>query len=353
MFSVLRSPFSVLLVICLFCFDLSAQTKKTSLTQEQEAILLSPCGDAANFDVNKYLQNPPLCCAQFTTENFDSIYEVWDFGDGTTSTDPNSVYHCYAQSGVYFVRHTIQRDDGSICSKTKRVTITGCDPCPELLDISASWTDDDPLLRDCSPTNFKGSSPESVNCSYRFAPVINGSSTGSSFNWELYLITFNPFNYSLECSVQNSTAFKILKHSNSVAQGLWYAIRVTMTRPGCPTQITGRFFQITDYQCHFITLFKSPTDNPIESTLIRKAMSNTQSVIFFPNPVDNLLHISNLKDAENYTFDIQNTLGQTVLSQKVSSVEASIDVSNLMTGVYIGVVRSQGKIISTNKIYKK
>jgi PKD repeat protein len=341
-------------VICLFCCNITAQEteKLAPATQEPEQVLLSPCGNAANFSVNAFV-TPPSCCAQFTAPNDGQYGSVsWDFGDGNSSYDPTSVYHCYSQSGNYPAKHTVILDDGTICTKTKNVTITNCTPCPDLLGISVSPTDEDPLLRDCSPTNFT-SSPVSVNCSYRFAPIISGSSVGSSFSWELYLITLNPFSWSPECSVQNSPAFRILKHSNSVAQGLWYAIRVTMTRPDCPTQITSKFFQVTDYQCHFVTFLKSPTNNPAEVALLKKAMSNTQGVQIYPNPTDNFLQISNLKDSENYTFDIQNTLGQTVLTQKITTIDAKIDVSNLMTGVYISVLKSQGKIISTEKIYKQ
>ena len=60
-----------------------------------------------------------------------------------------------------------------------------------------------------------------------------------------------------------------------------------------------------------------------------------------------------LVDSDDYTFDIHNTLGQIVLSQKVSSIDAAVNVTDLKTGIYIGIIKLQGKIIATQKICKK
>jgi PKD repeat protein len=344
------------MLICFFCISLSAQTKKTLQKQEAEQILLAPCGSAGNFSVNAFV-TPPPCCAQFTAPNDGQYSDVsWDFGDGSTSSDPTSVYHCYAQSGNYTVKHTVILYDGTPCWKTRSVSITNCDPCPELLNIAVAQNGNVPPLPDvCGPSNFKNNSdlPEAQNyCMFKFTPVLNSSSNaGMTFFWEMFWIDPNTFSYTLACSA-TAPAFRVEFGQNNNSK--FFGVKVTATKLNCPTQITGKFVLVPDITCNYFTFLKAPTNGSTESIHLKKMMTNQgKGVSVYPNPVDNLLRISNLKDAEDYTFDIQNTLGQTILSQKISSTDTSINVSNLMTGVYIGVIRSQGKIISTTKVYKK
>lgn len=56
---------------------------------------------------------------------------------------------------------------------------------------------------------------------------------------------------------------------------------------------------------------------------------------------DNILSLRASAVIENVT--IHNITGQSVLSQKISDVEGSIDISNLTTGIYIATVAVEGK----------
>lgn len=134
-------------------------------------------------------------------------------------------------------------------------------------------------------------------------------------------------------------------------------VKVTATSPNCGGTVTKtkRILLGQPMSCTYTVVPFRPTGGNTnnESLALTKKTSATSSVQIYPNPVDNLLHISNLNDSEDYTFDIHNTLGQTVLSQKVSSIDAAINVTDLTTGIYIGIIKSHGKIIATQKIYKK
>lgn len=67
-----------------------------------------------------------LACEPYTVQFMDTslswspISYLWDFGDGTTSTESNPV-HTYADTGIYSVTLTIQVD--SICVVTETITL--------------------------------------------------------------------------------------------------------------------------------------------------------------------------------------------------------------------------------------
>jgi len=69
----------------------------------------------------------------------------------------------------------------------------------------------------------------------------------------------------------------------------------------------------------------------------------------FPNPVNNILNISNLKDVSDLT--IFNLLGQEVLSEKEIDAAKQINVSSLTAGTYLVKISSSGKA-ETFKVVK-
>ena len=68
----------------------------------------------------------------------------------------------------------------------------------------------------------------------------------------------------------------------------------------------------------------------------------------YPNPTDNSLTIE-LKEAVDYDFQIVNTLGQTVYSDKIFGTK-SIDVSNLQSGIYTLIFNSAGEAAGSYRL---
>jgi hypothetical protein len=109
------------------------------------------------------------------------------------------------------------------------------------------------------------------------------------------------------------------------------------------------------------TYYASQTINGIESKgrLAVTAKSNgtlsTSDFVlpnfkFYPNPVLHNLTISNTAEIDE--VEIFSASGATVLSKKINSDQAEIDLSNVSTGVYLLKVKSEGQT-KTIKIVKK
>lgn len=63
-----------------------------------------------------------------------------------------------------------------------------------------------------------------------------------------------------------------------------------------------------------------------------------QSLSYYPNPVSNILTISNANTISN--VEVYNLLGQKVFANNFSNIEIQIDLSNLETGIYMVKVSS-------------
>ena len=87
------------------------------------------------------------------------------------------------------------------------------------------------------------------------------------------------------------------------------------------------------------------------SALDNQYFNEDAQVSFFPNPSKSILNINkgNLNDA-NYTFSIIDIHGKTVLNQFFTNTGLieTIDVSDLSSGIYLGVLKT-----ATNRITKK
>ncbi len=343
------------MVICLFYSDISAQISR-SFDYEQlgevSSDLLGPCPFVTVSPEFTYTANQ--CCATFNfAYTADGPNEFWDFGDGTrTGRLQRPFTHRYRQPGIYTVKHGFF--GGPDCEFSKTVVITSaCVPPPICnLDIDISQTTGS---IDCTP-GIIGSNDNptesTVRCRFGFSPLLNNIPTSVGiFKWEI----------TIEDAAYNEY-FRCNRESTSVGfatNGLGYYLRIKLTASqlscgGSGTKTKRIFINAVNplVDCIYGDAPLRPVDDNENQGLIRK-MITTNNVQIYPNPVSDFLRISNLNDSDNYTFDIHNTLGQTVLSQKVSSIDASVNVTDLETGIYIGVVKSQGKIIATQKIYKK
>jgi PKD repeat protein len=65
---------------------------------------------------------------------------LWEFGDGTTSTDQNPI-HIFPNQGTYYVKLTILgiNDDGECCTKTITTRVSIREKCPQICEIQANF----------------------------------------------------------------------------------------------------------------------------------------------------------------------------------------------------------------------
>lgn len=62
-------------------------------------------------------------------------------------------------------------------------------------------------------------------------------------------------------------------------------------------------------------------------------------IVFYPNPVKDILHLSNTETIENIT--VFNTLGQIVMVKEIKTPEGIVDLSSLSSGNYTVKVKTQ------------
>lgn len=66
----------------------------------------------------------------------------------------------------------------------------------------------------------------------------------------------------------------------------------------------------------------------------------------YPNPVSTQINISFPKSAENAVFALYNILGERILQKNISTLNNSVDVSGLSSGMYIASITSNNKTTS-------
>jgi chitodextrinase len=126
-------------------------------------------------------------------------------------------------------------------------------------------------------------------------------------------------------------------------------MRVSMKYNAAPTSCeTFADGEVEDYTVNITAASSSSIDiNTVNSNPLGSNSASDFTV--FPNPATNSIQIRFAK-AENMTFKIINTIGQTVKSGKVYN--NSVDVSDLETGVYLLKV-NDGQKSMTTKLVKK
>ena len=82
----------------------------------------------------------------------------------------------------------------------------------------------------------------------------------------------------------------------------------------------------------------------------RAGLEKTAAFKFYPNPVKNILNISDVEIIN--TAEIYNVVGQKVMAQTVNAAEATLDFSSLQAGTYIVKVAT-ANAVKTIKIAKQ
>ena len=106
------------------------------------------------------------------------------------------------------------------------------------------------------------------------------------------------------------------------------------------------------------SMYNNPTDNmgygipnfgdALEALLLLSVEDQLQENNFalYPNPVTTQISISFPKNAENADFTLYNVLGKKILQTKITTLNNSVDVSGLSSGMYIASITSNNKTTS-------
>lgn len=95
-------------------------------------------------------------------------------------------------------------------------------------------------------------------------------------------------------------------------------------------------------------------EEALNSLLLLSVEDQMQDNYFalYPNPVSTQINISFPKNSENAEFTLFNVLGERILQTRITSMNNSVDVSGLNSGMYIASITSNNKTTSY-KIIKK
>ena len=87
--------------------------------------------------------------------------------------------------------------------------------------------------------------------------------------------------------------------------------------------------------------------NEVNSDALSTLNNTTDSLVIYPNPVINILHI--VSNYNTQSIKIRNLLGQLIL---VSENKNFIDLSSLETGIYLIEIENTNSLV-TKRIIKK
>lgn len=313
--------------------------------------------------------NSPQCgYVTFLLDSDGSAYsDRMDFGDGQSQSVLNLqvVEHYYSTPGSKTVKRTYRSEFGPICRSTENIFVEPC--CPQLQGMTAQITDLPSYSQPCIPVALKSNNQTSEQenslvssllidrCPIVFTPVLNVdiySIPASYFSWnEEYFDIQNGIWVQL-CSIQGTR--KLGRVSSSLAQAS--RITLTVSGPGCLAQTITRLFIYYPTGgsslagCNNFIFFLKSNEGQQNEYFLKKP-KGVNVIEIYPNPTTDKIQV-NIRDNETYSLEIYNTLGQSLLNQKINIESSSVDLSNLQTGVYIGVIKSKDKIIHTEKIYK-
>ena len=115
-------------------------------------------------------------------------------------------------------------------------------------------------------------------------------------------------------------------------------------------RVIKNYFDYSSSPCSISSGFGQVEDYKLNIGVLATNTFNTSNLKFYPNPVKDILTITNNKIID--TVKISNLLGQEVLSINVNSENCQINISSLASGAYLVKIVS-GKEIVINKIIKQ
>jgi PKD repeat protein len=164
--------------------------------------------------------NPAPCEVNFVNTSVDATSYLWEFGDGTTSTQVNPS-HIYTQGGAFNAKLTASNESGST-SITKLVTIqntafstTVTFNNPVFTDIYVTMGGTTKIIPSKSSATFYGVSGTSISYyAYTQGTTGSGELIGLTIEWSNIInLTGGNINYTL--NVSNDYFFLFLRNSGS------------------------------------------------------------------------------------------------------------------------------------------
>jgi hypothetical protein len=276
---------------------------------------------------------------QFTDNNsVDYDTYVWDFGDGTTSTNINET-HSYSSPGTYTVRLTVTDTNTNISNTmqqnividdypTDTVSITGNNP--------ACFGETVTLTADASGMIYlwnTGETTQSINVTDAgnyYVQITNPSGAQCSVQSDTISINFYP-EIDNTVTINNNPVELVANQSGATYQWLDCdnantAIAGETNQNFIPTQSGSYAVEITLNACTVTSNCETVTIVSVDK------IDWLKNIKIYPNPVKNTL----LLDSEStLQVSIITLDGKVIDNYNLLDKKKSIDVSNICRGIYI------------------
>jgi len=287
---------------------------------------VNPCEFDLNIDYSAY----GGCGFQFVSgvglaPGLTVIQYLWDFGDGTTSTQPNPI-HFYDNPGGYIVTLTllVVNEDGTCCAKsfTREVQSQQCDPC-KIIEAVKFTAVTAPLTG-----TYTASGPNLPNYVYTwdFGDGSKGSGHSVTHTYAgggTYLVTLHAYYFDAKngtcCSQVYERLVKIKKPGVIIIDPADPADPID---PGTPIPIGGGKPGAATH-----------TDIP-EELKERPAVSVTENTVkVFPNPTSGVFTVTTTNENIRQV-QVTDANGRVVTTVKGEKRAATISLQNQKTGTY-------------------
>ena len=260
----------------------------------------------------------PMCdstVVAFTNTSIDGDTNLWDFGDGNTSSDKEPT-HVYFTPGTYTVVHTV-RDTITLADSTSTkaihissdVTHSTIEPvvCDSYTSPSGKVFTQSGTYLDTIPNHLNCDSVITVNLTVNPLPDVTvlqqdeslqANQEGASYQW-------------LNCDDDMAPIEGATERIFIATESGNYAVEVTLN--GC----------VKTSDCYLVT-----KSGIIETTF-------DSEIIFYPNPTDGLVKIDLGKHYSDFTVNVCDITGRAVMQQSYKdtrSFELNLDVQ---PGAYI------------------
>ncbi len=90
---------------------------------------------------------------------------------------------------------------------------------------------------------------------------------------------------------------------------------------------------------------------PVINLAVEEITSSANNLKVFPSPVNDILNVSS--DQKIISVTIFNTAGQLILTKAINDKIAAVDVSGLVSGIYLVKINLDNRNVKTVKVIKR